>query len=133
MSFDTLRKVVSEHFISGWTPDNKYIDFGGNNKFDPPKDKTAWVRLNVIPFVTLNAEVGTGFQRTEGEILVQCFVAAQNGEKAISIMDDAVIAIFQNKNFSGVRCFATSVSKIGTQANWYQHNVSTVFQYDVFS
>lgn len=127
---EALRVSVTEHFLALWSGAN--VDVGGNHSYSPI-DGENWVRLNIIPFRTSNVEVGTHFQRTTGEILVQCFVPINTGERAISLMDDEVINIFQNQNFDNVSCFATSVLKIGASENWYQHNVATVFQCDVFS
>ena len=86
-----------------------------------------------IEFITNNAQVGGDMQRSIGEILVQCFVPINTGEKQLNVMCDAARTIFQNQNFGGVSCFATSINRIGATGNWYQFNASTAFQYDVFS
>lgn len=132
---DALRLAVTGRFLTLWTGagDPIVVDPGDNSGFVPPVDAASWVRVNVIEYKTENAQVGSGFQRTPGEIIIQCFVPKGTGTKQLNAMRDEITSIFQNQNFDGVSCFATSVVKVGATANWYQHNVSTVFQYDVFS
>lgn len=133
MSFEALRKAVADKFIAEWTATEiTKVDFGGNQEFTPPVNGV-WVRLNINPFLTENAEIGDNFQRTEGLIVVQCFAVKNTGEKELFELVDAATLLFQNQNFDSVRCYATSAIRVGESGNWYQFNASTVFQYDVFS
>ena len=130
MSAETLRQAVVNQFDTSWSGD--YVDRGSNHKFDPPGD-TNWVRLQTLPFGTDNIDVGGTLQRTEGEIVVQCFAPANTGERSLLLMIDEVKSIFQNQNFEGVQCYATSTIKVGENGGWYQINANTPFQYDVYS
>jgi len=130
MSAESLRKAVVDRFDSLWS--GSYVDRGSNHKFDPPVDAT-WVRIQTQPFGTDNIDVGGSLQRTEGEIVVQCFAPTNTGERGLLLMADEVKSIFQNQTFVGVQCYATSTIKVGESGGWYQVNANTVFQYDVYS
>ena len=129
MSFDTLRKAVIDQFDASWS--GSQVSRGGNDDFDPPSSGT-WVRIQVVPFGSENADVGGTLHRTIGEIVVQCFAPAKSGEKALLDMVDEVTSIFQNKTFNGVECFATSLVRVGASGDWYQFNANTEFKYDVY-
>lgn len=128
MSFDALRVAVTNRFNAEWSGSN--VAYGANHDFDPPATET-WVRLNVVPFDTENAAVGKDFQRTSGEIVVQCFAPRFSGEKVLNDMVDEVRDIFQNQGFSGVDCLATKLVNVGVSGDWYQFNANTEFRYDV--
>lgn len=132
MSFNTLREEVANQFIANWSGDLTQVDYGGNNEFKP-SDEVPWVRLSINVLSSINGEVGGDMQRSDGLIAVQCFVPVNTGEKLILEMVDDVVSTFQNKNFGGVKCYATNPVRVGESGNWYQYNASTVFQYDVFS
>lgn len=133
MSVVQLRKEVYGRFSSLWSKtDADRIDFGANNKFDAGQ-KGPWARIFINVSNSENAEVGTGFQRTEGFIVVQCFTEKNTGENFSDEMLDEVSSIFQNESFGSVSCFATDHRTVGQTANWFQKNALTRFQYDVFS
>jgi len=133
MSFEVLRQSVESQFVSNWTDTTlDKVDHGDNHDFTPPQN-SEWVRIVTNVIGSENAQLGDDFQRITGIITVQCFVPSGTGEKAINSLVDSVKAIFQNKNFGGVRCFTTTPLRIGSVGNWYQINAKTDFQYDVFS
>ena len=129
---NALRQEIEQFFIANFTGNIYSVDFGGNNEFTPP-DKTKWYRVGVNTFETNNASVGKDHVRTNGIIQVQCFVPKNTGEKQVSEMCEEIAAIFQNKDFGSVKCFATSSLRIGVSGNWYQFNANTEFLSDKFS
>ena len=133
MSIVSLEKAVYDKFTAEWTetPEAE-IDFGSNGSHTP-KDETPWCRIVVNVVDTENAEVGTGFQRNTGYIVVQCFTPIKSGGLKASQMADAVQSIFQNSDFSGVKTYATTSRDVGQSGNWFQKNSQTRFTYDVFS
>lgn len=130
---EAIRIAVTTRLLQNWSGDLNLVDVGANHKFEEPVD-SAWIRLTIVPYLSENAEVGAHMQRTYGEIIVQCFVPLYSGEQDINLMCDEIRTIFQNQNFDGMRCLATSTIKIGASGgNWYQQNASTRFEFDDFS
>ena len=131
---DNLRSTIEAKFKAEWsaTPAAN-IDFGDNSfSFETPIS-SSWVRLSINIIDNVNAEIGTKFQRASGIITVQCFTKIGIGEKDSNSLMDSAIAIFQNKSFNGINCYAMVPVKIGAQDNWFQQNAKFNFTYDIFS
>lgn len=131
---EDLRIAIEGKFISefNYLEEDK-IDLGANSDFTPPIDGLPWCRLTHTILKNDNAQIGTAFQRAIGIITVQCFTKVKTGEKVSNEILAAVGEVFQNKNFSGVECFALTPVRVGTVKNWYQVNAKIDFIYSVFS
>jgi len=119
--------------VSAWTatPLNRIMH--GDNRTALDANTAPWVRLNYVVYSNNNAEIGTGFQRVRGVIVVQIFTTSNTGEKQASEIADDVISVFQNKNFGGVTTYATKITKLGKRGDEYQLNAEVDFKYDIFS
>ena len=117
MSYDTLREVLSERMIAEWSGTSLDRVVHGDNRSPLSIDDGPWVRLSYSITSNVNAEIGTGFQRASGIITVQIFTEEKAGEKQSLDLVDGVAAVFQNKNFNRVECFATYPLKIVRTGN----------------
>jgi Bacteriophage related domain of unknown function len=133
MSSEAIRKAVTTAFVNGWTATPQTRVVYGSNVQPDFDDSDPWIRVSVFESNVANAEIGTNYQRFTGLVTVQCFVRHGIGDKAVTRLVDAVRALLQNKDLSGVFCMETVARMVGVSGNWYQANADTPYIYDVFS
>jgi hypothetical protein len=68
--------------------------------------------------------------RRVGIIEVQIFTPAGSGTGLATQLADTVRDIFEGRTISGVIFRATSLTRVGVDGAWMQHNASTPFQAD---
>lgn len=125
MSFDSERAAIEGRLKANWTTTDIAYQ---NVKFNPPND-AAWIRLNILNGEAGYRTINNGIRRP-GVIVVQIFTPINTGTKTIKEYADTILAIFQNKTFSGITCNVASVETVAPSNVWQQVNVTVPFWRD---
>ena len=108
-----------------------------NVKFNVPE--TSWVRLNIEQAGANWAgfgDPGNNPERNFGQVTIQIFTEAGEGEGTALGYSDAARAVFRSWRdaTSGVRFLVPPYARqIGPDGKWYQINVVAPFQFDDFT
>ena len=130
MSQSALIDSIFDAFVTGWKDETPIA--WPNVQFDTEK-QTEFVRLTVIPSMTVNADVGGTLRREYGNIIVQVFTKTGIGIARPNELVDTVLIILEQKKFGEyIETKRGSVSYAGTQTDdaWWQANVVIPFRYD---
>lgn len=107
-----------------------------NAEFDPPSEDE-WVRVTIFDAeafqVSIGGVAGAGnTYRHPGIVVVNIFVPINVGDGLALAMADAVATIFRawQDATTKTRFLTPSVSRIGTDGNWFQINVTCPFERD---
>lgn len=109
-----------------------------NKKFSIPTSG-CWVRLKIANTGADRASMGdpgNNVERNIGQVTVQVFAPAGDGEGAALELADVVRDIFRDwvDNASGVRFRVPPYARqIGADGKWYQVNVIAPFEFDDFN
>lgn len=133
MSFEALRSAIYNRFNDNWSGTALSRVAWGDNRSPLNVNDGDWVRISYSVTRNQNAEIGRGFQRSEGIITVQIFVPAFSGERGANLLADEVATIFQNKQFNGVTCYTMTPIVVGRNGDAFQLNARVDFEYNIFS
>jgi hypothetical protein len=124
---NTIRQELSDN-ISG------YDIAWPNVSFTPPAD-TPWLRFTITEGEAANAGFGgsQNLYRHPGNVIVQVFVPANEGDGRARSIADLVAAVYRGKRLTpGIRFFdAPYVNTVGRDGDWWQVNVICPFAYDL--
>jgi len=112
------RELIYDHFIAQWGARTKYTF--DNEQFTPVKG-VAWARLSVRHTGATPESFGSlGNRRFErfGIVLIQVFVPAATGRKALDDHADFLKTMFEGKNLSGIRLAALVPRESAPEALW---------------
>lgn len=129
MSFDDERAAIEGRFNTQWGSTTEIA--WDNVPFTPPA--TAWVRLSILPGESFNAALGATAVRHPGVIVVQIFTPEDTGTAQARTLAQSAANVFNNARFSGIRCRAAGIFRVGTFDGWYQMNVNIPFERDEFT
>lgn len=133
MAFADIERAVVSRMRDNWIETPLAID---NDEYEPDGSVAAWVRLAVRHGSSINAALGAaivagpGMVRRPGQVIVQVFVRRKAGATRAQELADLVSDLFQNRTFSGVRCYETSSITVGERNGWFQLNAQTFFAFD---
>lgn len=132
MSIAAIESAVLTRFNNLWNTADAPIAWP-NTAFDPPADRSPWIRISVTPgtsFVaSLNGPAGPGkpAYRYPGVIIGQVFTKIGIGPGEAQRLADKFADIFRGEDFDGVQCREASFNRVGERDGWYQINVSVSF------
>lgn len=112
------REIIYDHFISQWGSRTKYTF--DNEQFTPVKG-VAWARLTVRHTgAALESFGGLGNRRYErfGLLLIQVFVPAGSGRKALDDHADFLKTMLEGKTVNGIRLAALVPRESAPEALW---------------
>jgi hypothetical protein len=125
--------AIETRFGAQWTDDSVVLRYEN----DPRKKPTGpYIQL----FIRSGRAVEMGFSgnkilyRRPGWIVAQCFILPKEGTQTCRIMADAVIAIFEGQQFSGITFRESEVVEIGIntaiKSVFWQANAKVFFDHD---
>jgi len=104
-----------------------------NVSFTPPAD-APWLRFTITEGTANTPAFGSGVvYRHPGNVIVQVFVPANEGDGRARSIADTVAAVYRGKRLTpGIRFFdAPYVNTVGRDGDWFQVNVVAPFEYDL--
>ena len=107
-----------------------------NAEFDPPSEDE-WIRVTILDGEAFKASFGAATNnadtyRHSGVVMVNIFAPLNVGDGLALAMADEVASILRKWQHAATktRFFTPSVSRIGTDGNWFQVNVTCPFERD---
>ncbi|MDX8164903.1 phage tail terminator-like protein [Acinetobacter pittii] len=124
MTLEQTRQSIIEHMQAFTGIGQERIQYPNAPEFNVPKDGV-WCRLAIVggpSFISGIADKPC--TRRTGNIMVQCFGRLHTGEKALTILSDALLAHFEYYSIDHLECLQGQSIFVGQDADFIQYNVS---------
>jgi hypothetical protein len=128
--FETAANTIRQELADNITA---YDIAWPNVSFTPPQS-APWLRFQINEGNASTPAFGSGVvYRHPGNVIVQVFVPANEGDGRARSIADTVAAVYRGKRLTpGIRFFdAPYVNTVGRDGDWYQVNVICPFAYDL--
>lgn len=100
-----------------------------NVPFTRPQN-SAWLRVTVIPFSTINT-VATGCrQRTTGQFVVDIFWPLNTGDVAANALAEEIKQALTNQSTENVGMFESEILPLGRDGDFYHVQISTNYAHE---
>lgn len=128
-TINDARKIVYNTFITEWGGETPFSF--DNEKFNPPE--SSWVRV-VIRNIDSNQEtLGPKTKRKflrRALVIIQIFVKPDIGTKEADRLAEKAKNIFEGERVGDLWFLETNIRETGTDGEWYQLIVETIFNYE---
>ena len=138
MGYAAGHNAIRSRFVTQWAA-GAYATTPiawSNAEFDPPSE-SPWVMVTIIDAAAFQASIGGvagsgNTYRHPGVVVVNIFTPVNVGDGLALAMADYVGTIFRawQDVSTKTRFLTPSVSRIGTDGNWFQVNVTSPFERD---
>lgn len=99
---------------------------------DDPPNEAPWVRFNILPARTEQADFANNKRwTTAGIIVIEIYVDQDSGEGTATEIGDKIVKIMQGKSIGTVLVRGGSPTKISNEA-WFQLNLNFDYEVDTF-
>jgi len=125
--------AIETRFDAQWIDDGVAIRYENDARKKPPGPYIHF-------FVRTGRAIEMGFAgkkilyRRPGWIVAQCFILPRKGTQACMVMADAVIAIFEGQQFSGITFRESEIVQVGISSTskeaFWQANAKVFFDHD---
>lgn len=129
------REAIYQHFVDNWADRTPYF-FGNEEVQDSDlAGVVRWARLTVrhteSEQETLGNKPNRRFKR-QGRLFVQVFTSAEEGEKQLDVLVEAVEEIFEAITLRDCTIYflAATSREDGQDGKWYRMTVSVPFWYE---
>jgi hypothetical protein len=100
-----------------------------NAPFTRPQN-SAWLRVTVIPFSTINT-VATGCrQRTTGQMVVDIFWPRNTGSTAAMALAEEIKQTLTNQSTTDVSLYESEIVPLVNEAEWYHIQINTNYAHE---
>ncbi|HCA5259941.1 TPA: hypothetical protein MW256_002100 [Acinetobacter baumannii] len=127
MTLEQTRQAIIEHMQAFTGIAQERIQYPNAPNFTVPKEGI-WCRLTIAggpSFISGIADKPC--TRRTGNILIQCFDRLHTGEKALTILSDALLAHFEYFSIEHLECLNGQSIYAGKDADFIQYNVTIVY------
>ncbi|MBP4064241.1 hypothetical protein J9896_12620 [Acinetobacter baumannii] len=127
MTLEQARQAIIAHMQAFTGIAQERIQYPNAPSFTVPKEGI-WCRLTIAggpSFISGIADKPC--TRRTGNILIQCFDRLHTGEKALTILSDALLAHFEYFSIEHLECLNGQSIYAGKDADFIQYNVSISF------
>lgn len=128
MTLEQTRQAIIEHMQAFTGIDQERIQYPNAPSFTVPKEGI-WCRLTIAggpSFISGIADKPC--TRRTGNILIQCFERLHTGEKALTVLSDALLAHFEYFSIEHLECLNGQSIYAGKDADFIQYNVTIVYR-----
>ncbi|MDV7492855.1 phage tail terminator-like protein [Acinetobacter baumannii] len=124
MTLEQARQAIVERMMSFTGISQDRIQYPNAPGFTVPKDGV-WCRLTIAggPSFISGIEDKPCTRRT-GNLMIQCFDRLHNGEKALTVLSDALLAHFEYFSIEHLECLNGQSIYAGKDADFIQYNVT---------
>lgn len=132
MSFSAAFVIVNDRFASLFGASDPAVEILWPNMDGEPNTQQSWVKPFMLPGKSRLASIGKATRRwrNPGIFIVQVFSPIGVGEEVGLAIADSVVTAMRGITLSGVRLKESSVTRVGADGQWFQHNVTTPYEYD---
>lgn len=124
MTLEQTRQAIIDRMQSFTGIAQNRIQYPNAPGFNVPKEGL-WCRLTIAggPSFISGIDHNPCTRRT-GNIMIQCFDRLHTGEKALTILSDALLAHFEYFSFDYLECLNGQYINAGKDADFVQYNVT---------
>ncbi|OTT67517.1 hypothetical protein CAT75_18000 [Acinetobacter baumannii] len=124
MTLEQTRQAIIEHMQAFTGIAQERIQYPNAPGFNVPT-KGVWCRLTIAGGPSFISGVADNpCTRRTGNILIQCFDRLHTGEKALTVLSDALLAHFEYFSIEHLECLNGQSIYAGKDADFIQYNVS---------
>lgn len=123
MTLEQTRQAIIDHMqnFTGIAQDR--IQYPNAPGFTVPKEGL-WCCLKIAGGASFTSGVADKpCTRRTGNIMIQCFDRLHTGEKALTVLSDALLAHFEYYSFDDLECLKGESIDAGKDADFVQYNV----------
>jgi hypothetical protein len=134
MTFEQTKAAIRDRFKTLVADVQSLTTTYDNAPFTEP-ETGKWARLTILSGQSTQITVGApgnNLSRYPGLVVIQMFDLAQQGDKNLLALADAINAAFSDKVLSGITYRRASLQEVGTRGKWYQVNVNIPFLSDSY-
>lgn len=128
--FESAANMIRQELAANVTA----YDIAWPNVGYTPTPGTPWLRFTITEGEANTPAFGSGVvYRHPGNVIVQVFVPANEGDGRARSIADTVAAVYRGKRIAnGIRFFdAPYINNVGRDGDWFQINVVAPFEYDL--
>ncbi|MDV7579263.1 hypothetical protein R4795_03375 [Acinetobacter baumannii] len=123
MTLEETRQAIIDRMQSFTGIAQDRIQYPNLPGFKVPKEGI-WCRLTIAGGPSFTSGIADKpCTRRTGNIMIQCFDRLHTGEKALTILGDALLAHFEYFSFDDLECLNGQYINVGKDVDFVQHNV----------
>jgi len=123
MTLEQTRQAIIDRMQSFTGISQNRIQYPNAPDFTVPKEGL-WCRLTIAGGPSFISGIADNpYTRRTGNIMIQCFDRLHTGEKALTILSDALLAHFEYFSFDDLECLNGQYINAGKDADFVQYNV----------
>ncbi|HCA5184794.1 TPA: hypothetical protein MW245_000610 [Acinetobacter baumannii] len=124
MTLEQARQAIAERMQAFTGIAQERIQYPNAPGFNVPT-KGVWCRLTIAGGPSFISGIADNpCTRRTGNILIQCFDRLHTGEKALTVLSDALLAHFEYFSIEHLECLNGQSIYAGKDADFIQYNVS---------
>lgn len=124
MTLEQARQAIVDRMMSFTGISQDRIQYPNAPGFSVPKEGL-WCRLTIAGGPSFISGIADNpCTRRTGNIMIQCFDRLHIGEKALTILSDALLAHFEYFSFDYLECLNGQYINAGKDADFVQYNVT---------
>ncbi|MBD2850119.1 hypothetical protein [Acinetobacter baumannii] len=124
MTLEQTRQAIIDHMQAFTGISQDRIQYPNAPGFNVPT-KGVWCRLTIAGGPSFISGIADNpCTRRTGNILIQCFDRLHTGEKALTVLSDALLAHFEYFSIEHLECLNDQSIYAGKDADFIQYNVS---------
>nr|EKV2370943.1 hypothetical protein [Acinetobacter baumannii] len=128
MTLEQTRQAIIEHMQAFTGIAQERIQYPNAPSFTVPKEGI-WCRLTIAGGSSFISGIADNpCTRRTGNIMIQCFDRLRTGEKALTVLSDALLAHFEYFTIEHLECLNGQSIYAGKDADFIQYNVSIGFK-----
>ncbi|MCF1332092.1 hypothetical protein NMM48_15870 [Acinetobacter baumannii] len=128
MTLEQTRQAIIEHMQAFTGIAQERIQYPNAPGFNVPT-KGVWCRLTIAGGPSFTSGIADNpCTRRTGNILIQCFDRLHTGEKALTVLSDALLAHYEYFTIEHLECLNGQSIYAGIDADFIQYNVSIGFK-----
>lgn len=127
MTLEQTRQAIIDRMQSFTGIAQNRIQYPNAPSFTVPKEGL-WCSLTIAGGPSYMSGIADNpCTRRTGNIMIQCFDRLHSGEKALTVLSDALLAHFEYFSFDDLECLNGQSIKVGKDADFVQYNVTIGF------
>lgn len=128
MTLEQTRQAIIEHMQAFTGIAQERIQYPNAPGFNVPT-KGVWCRLTIAGGPSFISGVADNpCTRRTGNIMIQCFDRLHVGEKALTVLGDALLAHFEYYSIDHLECLNGQSIFVGQDPDFIQYNVSIQYK-----
>lgn len=128
MTLEQTRQAIIDRMQSFTGIAQNRIQYPNSSGFEVPKEGL-WCRLTIAGGPSFISGIADNpCTRRSGNIMIQCFVRPNTGDREITELSDALLAHFEYFSVEHLECLQGQSVYTGKDADFVQYNVSVQFR-----